>query len=285
MRAIDPIFVAPRAVERDWGRKDLGEWASLFPHRSGKVAEAWLHDAANLTDKGPFGRWLASDAATLLGDVGRAPPRVRLVFPGQSAEIASTAPVSFWTVLEPGVAADGMPGRRPGERIRAYEGARVSLPAGSVALEVSSVFQPANRPLAEEPSAIRLPPVSRRPRATLVREDALSVEMWTLPQWSRLAPDGETCHVVTALTPGVTLGGRRLRQGETVFMPAWGRPVDLLAREPAARVVVSYPDRRPTTIWRHSPGPDPMSGLMPRPEPASPSIDAAQPLPEHALAA
>jgi len=29
MRKIDPIFVTPRIVQRDWGRDDLGEWRLL----------------------------------------------------------------------------------------------------------------------------------------------------------------------------------------------------------------------------------------------------------------
>jgi hypothetical protein len=287
MRAIDPIFVAPRVVQRDWGRDDLGEWGKLLPRPSGRTAEAWLHDAANSTDKGPLGRRLAADSRAMFGDLGRAPPRSRLVFPGRETQVVSTAPVSFWTLLEPGhdpgasVAASM---RRPGERIRAYEGAAITLPAGSVALEVSAVFQPANVP-ADGPSLIRLPPVTRRMRATLVREEALSVEMWTLPEWSRLKPDGETCHVVTALTPGVVLDGRHLRVGETAFIPAWGRPVDLVTRAAEAKVMVAYPDRTPTAIWRHTPGPDPTAGLLPEPEPASPTVDAIAPRPEYAWAA
>lgn len=288
MRAIDPIFVAPRVVERDWGRDDLGEWGKLIPNPSGRAAEAWLHDAANSTDKGPLGRRLAADSSAMLGDLGRAPPRLRLVFPGYATEIPSAGPVSFWTLLEPGHAPEASLGatvRRSGERIRAYEGVAITLPAGSVALEVSAPFQPANLPVAEGPSLIRLPPVTRRMRATLVREEALSVEMWTLPEWSRLKPDGATCHVVTALTPGVVLDGRHLRAGETAFIPAWGRPVDLATGVVRARVLVTYPDRAPTAIWRHTPGPDPTAGLLPLPEPASPAVDAIAPSAAYAPAA
>ncbi len=288
MRAIDPIFVAPRVVQRDWGRDDLGDWGKLLPHPSGRTAEAWLHDAANFTDKGSLGRRLATDSYGMFGDLGRAPPRLRLVFPGRETAVTSTAPVSFWTLLEPGYdpctgLASSM--RRTGERIRAYEGAAVKLPAGSVALEVSPAFQPANTPAAEAPSLIRLPPVSRRTRATLVREEALSVEMWTLPEWSCLMPDGETCHVVMALTPGVVLDGRLLRAGEPAFIPAWGRLVELVTGAATARIMVAYPDRTPTAIWRHTPGPDPMPGQLPEPEPPSPAVEAADAPFERALAA
>lgn len=286
MRAIDPIFVSPRFVEHEWGRDDIGEWAKLAPHRPACVAEVWIHDAANLTDHGLLGRRLAANSAGMLGDIGRAPPRLRLVFPGRYTEVASTAPVSFWTLLEPGFE-DGRSINtglhRPGERVRAYEGAAIALPPQSVALEVSSAFQPANAPIAEGPSRVHLPPVSRRARATLTREDSLSVEMWSLPEWSRLVPDGETCHVVTALSEGVLLDGRRLFPGQSVFIPAFGRPVDLLAQSRASKILVAYPDQTPTAIWRHTPGPDPMGGLLPKPEPAHPPLAASNT--EPALAA
>jgi len=277
MRKFDPIFVTPRVVRRDWGRDDLGDWGRLAPIADGPVGEVWLQDAANATDNGPLGRRLSSNCAEMFGDLGRAPPRMRLVFPAYDAEIPSTAPLSFWTLLEPGYGA-GSATRRSGERIRAYEGAAVALPAGSVALEVSSAFQPDND-FVDEPCLIRLPPVSKRTRATLAREDALSVEMWTLPERSRLSPDGETCHVIMALTPGVVLDGRQLKMGEAAFIPAHGRAIDLTTRQPVAKAIVAYPDRTPTAIWRHTPGPGPMPGLLPKPEPWRPAIHAVARLP------
>lgn len=139
---------------------------------------------------------------------------------------------------------------------------------------MSAAFLPRNQH-ADTVSTIRLPPVSRRIRATLAREDALSVEMWTLPPSSQLTPDGETCHVLMPLTRGVVLDDRLLKPGEVVFLPAWGRKVALAADHMAAKVIVAYPDRTPTSIWRHVPGPDPMPGLLPRPRPVAPITASA----------
>lgn len=143
---------------------------------------------------------------------------------------------------------------------------------GSVAFAgiVYAAFQPTNRS-PDGPSLISLPPVSRRVRATLVREDALSVEMWTLQPCSQLTPDGETCHVLVPLTHGIVLDDQPLKPGEAMFLPAWGRTDALGADHAAARVVVACPDRTPTSIWRHVPGGDPVPVLRPRPQPVAPS--------------
>lgn len=275
MREIDPIYVSQRPVQCEWGRDDLGEWGRLAPLVKGPVGEIWLHPGGNESNVEALGNRLSAGGVEIFGDIGRAPPRMRLVFPGGDVDIASTAPLSLWTILEPG--SDDRPDRwRRGERVRAYEGAAVRLPAGSVALEVSSAFQPRNR-FADEPSLIHLPPVSQRTRATLMREDALSVEMWTLPERSWLSPDGETCHVIMAITSGVALDGRQLGMGETAFIPAHGRAVDLTARQVGAKIIVAYPDGSPTAIWRHTPGPDP--ALLPKPEPWKPAIDSLARLP------
>lgn len=269
MRKIDPIFVTPRVVQRDWGRGDLGEWRRLAYDTSGPIGEILMSGVATGFSGAAPGRGRTWDSKAVLGDLGRAPPQVRLVFPGRDVTVASSAPVSLWTLLEP-----GSPLRRAGERIRAYEGAEVPLPGGSVALEVSAAFLPRNQH-EDAGSMIRLPPVSRRTRATLAREDALSVEMWTLPPSSQLTPDGETCHVLMPLTPGVVLDDRLLKPGEAVVLPAWGRTVALDAEHAAAKVVIAYPDHTPTSIWRHIPGPDPIPGLLPRPQPAAPIAASA----------
>jgi hypothetical protein len=279
MRAIDPIFVTPRLVQRDWGRADLGDWIRTSRDMCENVAEAWLIDPANATDAGPLGRRIARQTSGVMGDLGRAPPKIRLVFPGRRASIKSTSPVSLWTVLEPGVGAiSGHEGvvHRTGERIRAYEGAEVLLADGCVALEVSAAFQP-NNETDNEPQIIRLPPVSSRARATLFRETGLSVESWTLPEWSRIVPDGETCHALVALGGGVRIDGRTLTSGETVLAPACGRPLDITALQRGAKLLVAYPDNKPTAIWRHTPGPDPAAGILPKPEPAHPPLEAALP--------
>jgi hypothetical protein len=284
MRAIDPIFVTPRHVSRHWGRTDLGEWAR-FGQATDVVAEAWVLDPANPTGMGPLGRCISRQTAGLLGDLGRAPPRIRLVFPGEETKVRPTSPLSFWTILEPGVAslAAGL-SHRTGERIRAYEGAAVSLAPGSVALEVSSSFLPTND--AEGyPQLIHLPPVSTRARATLFREPGLSVETWSLPDWSRVVPDGETCHVLVALAQDIRVDGRALYPGEAVVIPAWGRPVDIVAERQGGKLLVAYPDDTPTAVWRHTPGPDPAAGRLPGPEPAHPPLQAmAEPF-ETAMAA
>jgi hypothetical protein len=285
MRAIDPIFVTPRFVERDWGRPDIAEWGP--PNPTEPIAEAWLHDVANATEQGPLGRKLAANSQGMLGDLGRAPPKVRMVFPGRTMSIKSTGAVSLWTVLEPGdISPDGDRAalHKPGDRIRAYEGAAVTLAGGSVVLELSSTFLPANESL-DGPLVIRMPPVSRRSRATLFREASLSVESWMLPDWSRIIPDGETCHVLTALTPGVAVDGRRLPPGQAVFIPAWGRPLDITAASVGAKAVVAYPDDTPTSVWRHTPGPDPAAGQLPKPQPSRPSVEAVSAFAEHDMAA
>lgn len=260
MHKLDPIFIAPRLVERDWGRSDLGDWFKAKRCAPTPVAEAWICDPSNATEAGSLGDRLTRLTAPMLGDLGRAPPRLRLVFPGGEVILPSTSPVSFWTILEPGDRSGRAPSHKPGDRVRAYEGACVALAGGSVALEVSSSFQPANQP-EDGLSLIRLPPVSARTRATLFREAALSVERWRLPAWSRLVPDGETCHVVVALTQGVRVDDRFLQPGEAVFVPALGRAIDIAAQGQAA-ALVAYPDTRPTSIWRHTPGPDPEPTLL-----------------------
>jgi hypothetical protein len=287
MRTIDPIFVAPRFVGRSWGRYDLGDWCKAADRASEPIGEAWIFDAANASDRGPLGRSLAQSSSDMLGEVGRAPPKLRLVFPGEPTAIKSTAPVSLWHVLEPGdpptIAASNTDVRhKPGQRIRAFEGASVPLAKGCVALEISSTFQPTNR-LMSGPAIARLPSVSARTRATLFRDAALSVETWMLPQRSLVEPDGETCHVLVALTSGIAIDGRELRQGEAMFIPAWGRPLQIAGSR--AKALVAYPDQTPTTIWRHVPGPDPVPGMLPKPEPVRPSAMAISLSPEPALAA
>jgi hypothetical protein len=82
MRSVDPIFVAPRFVERNWGRPDLGAWLGRRHSPDSPVAEAWVLDPANPTANGPLGQRIARQSADMLGDLGRAPPKLRLVFPG-----------------------------------------------------------------------------------------------------------------------------------------------------------------------------------------------------------
>lgn len=280
MHAIDPIFVTPRLVEREWGRTDPGEWVRRPRHAPARLAEAWLLDPSCASEDGPLGRRISRDVSGMLGELGRAPPKLRLVFPGRQTAIQSTSPLSFWTVLEPGIGPLSDPLRtlhRTGERIRAYEGAEISFAEGSLALEVSATFQPDNA-TDGRPQVIRLPPVSARTRATLFRENGLSVETWLLPEWSGIVPDGETCHALVALGYGVRIDGRSLAPGDSVLVPACGRSLDVVASQRNAKLLVAYPDLLPTAIWRHTPGPDPNAGVMPRPEPAPQPLATAQAL-------
>ena len=83
----------------------------------------------------------------------------------------------------------------------------------------------------------------------------MSVELWTLPKLSYLEPDGETCHVLMALTPGVAIDGHALSRGEAIFLPAEGRRVAMTGE--GAQLVVAYPDLVPTEIWKRPRPPRP----------------------------
>jgi hypothetical protein len=128
------------------------------------------------------------------------------------------------------------------------------VPSGVTELEARANFTPSNEP--DPARAQRLLAASeKRHRAAWLRDPAMSVELWTLPKLSFLEPDGETCHVLMALTPGVMIDGEALSRGDAIFLPAEGRRVSMTGQ--GAQVVVAYPDLIPTGIWKHPPPPKP----------------------------
>lgn len=247
MRERDPIFIAPRPIARDWGRVGLGEWSGLLQQQEGPVGEVWISHHAYLSTKGEPDDSMAMGVDATLGPLGRAPPLARLVFPGRRVRMASTPPTSFWVVLDPGQTEVG-PVRQPGERIFAHDGACIDLAPASISLEVIPAVLPENASKVITPLTWR-PAAAPRMRATLQRDKALSVEMWTLPPRSRLKPDGNCCHVVIAVSQGIMIDDKLLRPGEALMVPASGRAVDILSNSRDARVVVAYPDMKFTDIW------------------------------------
>jgi hypothetical protein len=256
----DPIHIAPRMLPRRWGRVEAPAWCAGAARPPGRIGEIWLTDAKNVTRDGVhLGELLAAAPNDVLGDLGRAPPSLRLILTEEpSDEVRCDAPVSLWSVLEAPL--DGVMSVRdrvgyPERTIRARRGAlmRAEQDTGLwfgpcfTALEARANFKPNNE--VRRPRLVRIQSTSAKPdRAVWLRDAALSVELWTLPEMSWLEPDGETCHVLTALTPGVLIDGRTLSRGDTVLLPAAGRRA--LLRGPGAQVLVAYPDVVPTQIWK-----------------------------------
>jgi hypothetical protein len=238
------------------------------------VGEVWIAHASNVSEDGRhLGEHLSEAPQDMLGDLGRAPPALRLVFAdAETDSLVSDAHVAMWRILEapPGAFCEGRAGGaspnllrcRVGDAFRLSEGARLKLRRGVTALEARSSFTPRNH-ADDKPALMRLAAETKAARTTLLRDAALSVELWRLPERSRLEPDGETCHVLMALSDGVALDGRALRKGEAVFIPACGRRLKLFGRG-GAQVLVSYPDVVPTAIWRSAPEPDPAAAALAR---------------------
>lgn len=252
MHRIDPVFVEPRAIAREWGRADLGEWWGLVGKTDGAIGEVWVSHGAGISINPAVEDLTAVDSAAALGSLQRPPPPARLVFPGRRVRLASTCPMSFWIVLEPGQTGIG-PVRYQGERIFARDGACLELAPASIALELSaSVLPPTtSRDVSPLTWARAAPP---RARVILQRDKALSVEMWTLPARSRLTPNGRCCHLVIAVSSGAIIDDRPLRPGDAVMVPASGRAFDIVTNRPDARVIVAYPDFTMTNIWRRTAG-------------------------------
>jgi hypothetical protein len=156
---------------------------------------------------------------------------------------------------------------RRDDLVRVPSSARLVLSPGMTALEARANFTPNNQP---PQRAHRLVAVSeKKHRNVWLRDPAMSIESWTLPELSFLEPDGETCHLIMALTPGVSIDGEALSRGDAVFLPAEGRRATLSGK--GAQVVVAYPDLVPTDIWKtpHAPIPaalalDPALAQSPR---------------------
>lgn len=257
---LEPVRLVPRMLPRRWGWSAAPSWCMGAPRPEGAVGEIWLAHANNVTSDGRhLGAVLADDPEAMLGEMGRVPPSVRLLFASEPTDpVSSDGALSFWRLVEApldGVVTarerEGAPMRRlrarRGDMFRAKPGTSLSFGADMTALEVRANFAPAND--VEGPPLSRVVgTLDRAARETWFRDAALSVERWTLPEISFLEPDGETCHVLMALTPGVSVDGRALGRGEAVFLPAKGRRCVVTGR--GAQVLAAYPDLTPTEIWK-----------------------------------
>jgi hypothetical protein len=202
----------------------------------------------------------------MLGELGRAPPTFRLITTAEPSDpIIAEGPLGLWRILEAPLDAkaniydgEGAPPRttrcRRGDLFRVGAGARLVFPSGVTGLEARANFAPSNTPNVARAQRL-LAASEKRHRAAWLRDPAMSVELWTLPKLSFLEPDGETCHVLMALTPGVIIDGQALNRGDAIFLPAEGRPVSMTGQ--GAQVVVAYPDLIPTDIWKHAHPPKP----------------------------
>lgn len=263
----DPFRILPRMLPRRWGRGAASSWCAKAERPAGAVGEIWLAHPHNVTSGGVhLGALIARDAQNMLGQLGRAPPSLRLLVTDEPSDPLSVdAPVALWRILESpldgGVTLYESDRARPrqmrarrGDLLRLAHEAKLVLPAGMTALEARANFAPNNQPSAQRAQRL-LAASEKRQRDAWLRDAAMSVELWTLPELSFLEPDGETCHLIMAITPGVALDGEALNRGDTVFLPAEGRRAVLTGR--GAQVVVAYPDLIPTSIWKtpHSPKP------------------------------
>jgi hypothetical protein len=202
----------------------------------------------------------------MLGELGRAPPTLRLITTAEPSDpILAEGPLGLWRILEAPLGAklniyeaESSPLRtvrcRRGDLVRVGAGARLVFPSNVTALEARANFTPTNAPNAARAQKL-LAASEKRHRAAWLRDPAMSVELWTLPKLSYLEPDGETCHVLMALTPGVMIDGRALNRGDAIFLPAEGRRLSMTGE--GAQLVVAYPDLVPTEIWKHPQPPRP----------------------------
>jgi hypothetical protein len=263
----DPIRLRPRLLPRRWGRETVPAWCEGAPRPPAPIGEIWIAHAHNTTKHGAhFGTALAETPQRMLGELGRAPPTFRLITTAEPSDpIVADGPLGLWRILEAPLDAkvnvydpDGSPPRavrsRRGDLLRVGAGARLVFPSGVTALEAHANFTPSNAPNAARAQRL-LAASEKRHRAAWLRDPAMSVELWTLPKLSFLEPDGETCHVLMALTPGVMIDGEALSRGDAIFLPAEGRRVSMTGQ--GAQVVVAYPDLIPTAIWKHPHSPKP----------------------------
>jgi hypothetical protein len=263
----EPIRLHPRLLPRRWGRERAPAWCASAKRPSAPIGEIWIAHPHNTTSMGAhFGAALAEAPQTMLGELGRAPPRLRLVIADEPSDpLSCEGPVALWRMLECPLDAavnlyegNDAPARemrcRRGDLLRVNGDTRIIVPAGVTALEARASFAPNNH---SDPKRVQrvLAEGEKKHRATWLRDPAMSVEVWTLPELSFLKPDGETCHVLMALTPGVAIDGEPLSRGDGVFLPAEGRQAKLTGK--GAQVAVVYPDLIPTQIWKHAHAPKP----------------------------
>lgn len=262
----EPIRIQPRMLPRRWGRGAAASWCAKAVRPEGAVGEIWIAHPHNITASGAhLGAEIAREPQIMLGELGRAPPSLRLFITDEPSDpIVSDAPVALWRILESPL--DGAINlyesehtrprqvrARRDDLIRVPSSAHLVLSPGMTALEARANFTPNNQP---PQRAHRLVATSeKKHRNVWLRDPAMSIENWTLPELSFLEPNGETCHFIFALTPGVSIDGEALSRGDAVFLPAEGRRAALTGR--GAQVVVAYPDLVPTDIWKtpHAPKP------------------------------
>lgn len=293
---IDPVFITPRMLPRRWGREELGDWCSGHPRPPAKIGEVWsCHSANTATEGRSLEALVRDDPDRMLGDLGRAPPSVRLVLAGEPTDpIEHDGRLTFWRLVESpldSALTANMPNGRirrlrsqRGDIVRVDEQIGLCFDAGVAAIEVCPAFRPDNAaPPCANPVRRLYAPRERSARQTWLRDAALSVELWTLPETSAIQPDGETCHVLTAMSQGVAIDGRPLARGQSVFVPARGRAAVLTGR--GAQIMVAYPDLVPTDIWRHTPPLDPLSTAMSQAALLSIDADHAASRPPRPLAA
>jgi hypothetical protein len=262
-----PIRFHPRFLPRRWGRESIPAWCETAPRPPAPIGEIWIAHAHNTTSDGAhFGALLAQAPQAMLGELGRAPPTLRLITTAEPSDpILAEGPLGLWRVLEAPFdaslnvyEAERAPPRtvrcRRGDLVRVGAGARLVFPANVTALEARANFIPTNAPSVARAQKL-LAACEKRHRAAWLRDPAMSVELWTLPNLSFLEPDGETCHVLMALTPGVAIDGRALNRGDAIFLPAEGRRAKMTGE--GAQVLVAYPDLVPTEIWKHPQPPRP----------------------------
>jgi len=263
----DPIRLQPRLLPRRWGRETIPAWCESAPRPPAPIGEIWIAHAHNTTADGAhFGARLAEAPPSMLGELGRAPPTFRLVTTAEPSDpIRAEGPLGLWRIIEAPLDAkvniydaEGAPPRalrcRRGDLLRVGAAARLVFPSGVTALEARANFTPSNAPNAARAQRL-LAASEKRHRVAWLRDPAMSVEVWALPELSFLEPDGETCHVLLALTPGVMIDGEALNRGDAIFLPAEGRRVTMTGQ--GAQIVVAYPDLIPTQIWKHPHSPKP----------------------------
>jgi hypothetical protein len=249
------------------------------------VGEIWLAHPHNITAGGVhLGAEIARDPQKMLGELGRAPPSLRLIVTDEPSDaLSADGPVALWRVLESPLdgavtlyesdrARPRQVRARRGDLLRVPREAKLVLPAGMTALEARANFAPNNQPSAQRAQRL-LAASEKKHRDAWLRDPAMSVELWTLPEISFLEPDGETCHVIMALTPGVSIDGEVLSRGDAVFLPAKGRRAVLTGR--GAQIVVAYPDLIPTSIWKTPHTPKPAALAIDPAFTQSPALNAA----------
>jgi GGDEF domain-containing protein len=128
---------------------------------------------------------LADDPETMLGELGRAPPALRLAITAEPSDpIESHGPVSLRRMLEcpldAGVNIYEREGARPcqvrcprGDLLRVSDGARLVLPEGASALEVRANFVPNNQPNTQRAQRL-LAASEKKHRTSWLRDPAMT---------------------------------------------------------------------------------------------------------------